>query len=311
MGFKETEYPIRHFLDLRDIPKQDLRLMIDTARTVKQGFKQGEKHEILPGKIMGMIFEKRSTRTRISFEVGMRDLGGYSIYMNEDQIQIGRGESISDTAKVLSRYVDVIMIRANKHESVLELAEHGHIPVINGLTDRSHPCQIMADILTYEEHRGSVEGRTFTWVGDGNNVATSLIEAAAQFGFTLHLSCPEELPPSTEAISWARENGATIQVIANPKEAVKDVDAVFADCWVSMGDKDAAFRHRVLAPYQVNKKLMSLAKENALFMHCLPAHRGEEVTAEVIDGPQSVVFDEAENRLHAQKAIILYCFKQI
>ena len=311
MVFEETHHPIRHFLDLRDISKQDLRLMIDTARSVKTAFKNGETHETLSGKIMGMIFEKRSTRTRISFEVGMRDLGGYSIYMNEDQIQIGRGESISDTAKVLSRYMDVIMIRANKHESLLGLAEHGHIPVINGLTDRSHPCQIMADILTYEEHRGSVSGRTFTWVGDGNNVATSLIEAAAQFDFNLNLSCPKELQPSSEAIAWARENGATIELIDNPKEAVKNVDAVFADCWVSMGDKDADFRHKVLAPFQVNAELMALAKPDALFMHCLPAHRGEEVTAEVIDGPQSVVFDEAENRLHAQKAIILYCFKQI
>lgn len=311
MAFEETQHPIRHFLDLRDIPKEDLRRIIDTAHSVKEGFKQGEIYAPLPGKIMGMIFEKRSTRTRISFEVGMRDLGGYSIYMNENQIQIGRGESISDTAKVLSRYIDVIMIRANKHESVLGLAEHGHIPVINGLTDRSHPCQIMADVLTYEEHRGPIKGKQLTWVGDGNNVATSLIEGAAQFDYHLNLACPKELAASQEAIGWARANGATINVHDDPKEAAKNADAIFADCWVSMGDKDAEFRHKVLAPYQVNAELMAQAKPDALFMHCLPAHRGEEVTAEVIDGPQSVVFDEAENRLHAQKAVILYCFKKI
>ncbi|MDG1287566.1 MAG: ornithine carbamoyltransferase [Rickettsiales bacterium] len=311
MPFVETQYPIRHFIDLREIPKEELRKMIDTAKDVKQGFKQGFEYAPLPGKIMGMVFEKPSTRTRISFEVGMRDLGGYSIYMSEDQIQIGHGESISDTAKVMSRFIDCIMIRANKHETVLGLAEHGHIPVINGLTDKSHPCQIMADVMTIEEHRGPIAGKTLAWVGDGNNVATSLIEAAAQFDFTLHLSCPPELQPSQEAIGWARDNGATIELFDSPQDAVINVDAIFADCWVSMGDKDADFRHKVLAPYQVNAELMALAKADALFMHCLPAHRGEEVTAEVIDGPQSVVFDEAENRLHAQKAVILWCFKQI
>jgi ornithine carbamoyltransferase len=309
--FAETQYPIRHFIDLRDIPKEELRKIIDVAREVKEGFKHGYDYAPLPGKIMAMIFEKRSTRTRLSFQVAMRDLGGEAIYMSEDQIQIGRGESISDTAKVMSRFVDCIMIRAKKHETLLQLAEHGHIPVINGLTDRSHPCQILADILTIEEHRGPIAGKTLAWVGDGNNVATSLIEAAAQFDFMLHLACPKELPPSQEAIDWAREQGATITLFDNPKEAVSGVDAIFADCWVSMGDEDAEFRHKVLAPYQVNAELMALAKPDALFMHCLPAHRGEEVTAEVIDGPQSVVFDEAENRLHAQKGVILWCFKVI
>ena len=311
MPFVNTAPPIRHFIDLRDIPKTQLRHILDQARDIKQGFKSGYKYEPLPGAIMGMIFEKRSTRTRISFEVGMRDLGGYSINLSSDQIQIGRGETIHDTAKVLSRYIDVIMIRANKHETLLELAEHGHVPVINGLTDRSHPCQIMADVMTIEEHRGPVKGKTLAWVGDGNNVATSLIEGAAQFDYVLNLSCPKELSPSQEAIDWARAQGAEITLFDDPKLAVKDVDAIFADCWVSMGDEDADLRHRVLAPYQVNSELMALAKPDALFMHCLPAHRGEEVTAEVIDGPQSVVFDEAENRLHAQKAVVLWCFKVI
>lgn len=311
MPFVNTHPPIRHFIDLREIAKEDLRHIIDEAKNIKQGFKRGYKYEALPGAIMGMIFEKRSTRTRISFEVGMRDLGGYSIYMNEDQIQIGRGETISDTAKVLSRYVDCIMIRAHKHESVLELAQHGHVPVINGLTDKSHPCQIMADIMTFEEHRGSIAGKTLAWIGDGNNVATSLIEGAAQFDYKLRLACPESLSPCTDAVEWARSQGAAIEVTTAPDEAAADADAVFSDCWVSMGDENADERHRLLAPFQVNADLMAKAKPDALFMHCLPAHRGEEVTAEVIDGPQSVIFDEAENRLHAQKAIILWCFKQI
>lgn len=311
MPFVNTTPPIRHFIDLKDIPKEELRRMIDSAIEIKQGFKRGYKYEPLPGAIMGMIFEKRSTRTRISFEVGMRDLGGYSIYMNEEQIQIGRGETISDTAQVLSRYVDVIMIRANKHESVLGLAEHGHVPVINGLTDISHPCQIMADIMTFEEHRGPIKGKTLAWVGDGNNVATSLIEGAALFGYQLNLACPDELQPSKEAVKWAKDNGATIGLYDKPEVAVSGADAVFSDCWVSMGDEDAEMRHRVLAPFQVNEELMKKANHDALFMHCLPAHRGEEVTPGVIDGPQSVIFDEAENRLHAQKAIILWCFKQI
>jgi len=311
MAFAETQYPIRHFIDLREIPKAELRKIVDTAIEVKQGFKRGYVYQPLPGKIMGMIFEKRSTRTRISFEVGMRDLGGYSINLSSDQIQIGRGETIHDTAKVLSRYVDVIMIRADKHETVLGLAEHGHIPVINGLTDKSHPCQIMADVMTFEEHRGPIAGRTLAWIGDGNNVATSLIEGAAQFDYRLHLACPKELQPSKEAVDWARKQGAQIELFDTPQEAVKNVDAVFSDCWVSMGDTDAEMRHKVLAPFQVNEALMKLANKEALFMHCLPAHRGEEVTAEVIDGPQSVVFDEAENRLHAQKAILLWCFKVI
>ncbi len=310
-NFLETQYPIRHFLDLRDFTSQDLRIIIEEAKKVKDGFKKGYEYSPLPGKILGMIFEKPSTRTRISFEVGMRDLGGYSITMNEDQIQIGRGETISDTAKVMSRYVDVIMIRAHKHESAVGLAEHGHVPIINGLTDRSHPCQIMADILTYEEHRGDVKGKQFTWLGDGNNVTTSLIEAAVLFDFTLHISTPKELTPNREVMAWAEERGGKVKLFESPDEAVKNSDAIFTDCWVSMGDKNAEKRHKLLAPYQVTQARMELAKPDALFLHCLPAHREEEVTAQVIDGPQSVVFDEAENRLHIQKAILLWCFKQI
>lgn len=310
-AFPETQHPIRHFLSLRDIPAEELRLIVDTARRVKNNFKKSQPYSVLPGKILGMIFEKSSTRTRVSFEVGMRDLGGHAIFLSERDIQLGRGETVGDTARVLSRFVDCLMLRANKHEDLLELAKHAQIPVINGLTNYNHPCQLMADILTYEEHKGSIEGATIAWVGDGNNVATSWIHAAAQFGFELRLACPPELQADEEAVRWAREQGATIVTTESPAEAVDGADAVVADCWVSMGDSDAEQRHQWLANYQVNAQLMAKAKKDAIFMHCLPAHRGEEVTAEVIDGPQSVIFDEAENRLHAQKGVILWCFKRI
>jgi ornithine carbamoyltransferase len=291
-SFIETKYPIRHFLDLQDIPADQLRLIIDEARRVKQGFKRGEIYTPLPGKILGMIFEKNSTRTRVSF-------------------QLGRGETIADTARVLSRYIDCLMLRANKHESLLELAQHGHIPVINGLTDYSHPCQIMADILTYEEHKGNIEGAKIAWLGDGNNVATSWIHAAVKFNCSLRLACPPELLPNAAVMEWARAQGADVRVTHNPAEAAKDADAIITDTWVSMGDTNAEERHRWLSPYQVNTALMQLAKPDAIFMHCLPAHRGEEVTAEVMDGSQSVIWDEAENRLHAQKGVMLWCFKVI
>lgn len=309
--FIETKYPIRHFLDLQDIPADQLRLIIDEARKVKEGFKRGEIYNPLPGKILGMIFEKNSTRTRVSFEVGMRDLGGHAIFLSERDMQLGRGETIADTARVLSRYIDCLMLRANKHESLLELAQHGHIPVINGLTDYSHPCQIMADILTYEEHKGNIEGAKIAWLGDGNNVATSWIHAAAKFKCSLRLACPPELLPDASVMEWARKQGADVRVTHNPAEAAKDADAIITDTWVSMGDTNAEERHRWLAPYQVNSALMQLAKPDAIFMHCLPAHRGEEVTAEVMDGKQSVIWDEAENRLHAQKGVMLWCFKVI
>jgi ornithine carbamoyltransferase len=309
--FLETRHPIRHFLDLRSIDAEQLRLIIDTARRVKEDFKSGKSYQPLPGKVLAMIFEKSSTRTRVSFEVGMRDLGGHAIIMSERDMQLGRGESVADTARVLSRYVDCIMLRANRHQDLLELAHNGHIPVINGLTDHSHPCQIMADVLTFEEHKGPIAGKTIAWVGDGNNVANTFIEAAVKFGFALRLACPKELPPDAETLEYAKAQGADIQLTKDPQKAVEGADAVITDCWVSMGDRDASRRHRWLKPYQVNELLMQKASKNAVFMHCLPAHREEEVATSVIDGPQSVVFDEAENRLHAQKGILLWCFKII
>jgi len=309
--FPETQHPIHHFLDLQDIPAADLRLIVDTARRVKGNFIKGQPYPILQGKMLGMIFEKNSTRTRVSFEVAMRDLGGHAIFMSERDMQLGRGETVADTARVLSRYVDCLMLRANKHESLLELAQYATIPVISGLTDYSHPCQLMADVLTFEENLGPIAGKTIAWVGDGNNVATSWIHAAVKFDFKLRLACPQELLPNKAVLDWAKQQGADIVLTQDPQEAVAGAHAVVADCWVSMGDENAEQRHRWLAPYQVNAALMQRADKNAIFMHCLPAHRGEEVTAEVIDGPQSVVFQEAENRLHAQKGVLLWSFKRI
>lgn len=224
-------------------------------------------------------------------------------------LQLGRGETIADTAQVLSRYADAIMIRSTNHNNLLELAEHATVPVINGLTDLSHPCQIMADLLTLQEHKGSLKGLKVTWVGDGNNVATSWIHAAGHYDFDLHLACPEQLPPSQDALDWAHERGAKITVTADPQEGASEADVIVTDVWTSMGDSDLESRHNLLRPYQVDSRLMAEAKDDAIFMHCLPAHRGEEVTADVIDGPQSVVFDEAENRLHAQKGVLAWCLK--
>jgi ornithine carbamoyltransferase len=224
-------------------------------------------------------------------------------------MQLGRGETIADTARVLSRYVDAIMLRTGPHERLIELADNAAIPVINGLTDRSHPCQVMADVLTYEEHRGPIEGRTLAWVGDANNVAASWMHAAVRFGFALRIACPRELPPDPAILTWVEEQGGTVTVTSDPKEAVRGADAVLTDVWVSMGMEDGEQREALLQPYQVNSALMALAAPEAVFLHCLPAHRGSEVTADVIDGPQSVVFDEVENRLHAQKAILAWCFE--
>jgi ornithine carbamoyltransferase len=237
----------------------------------------------------------------------MRQLGGEAIMLTGQEMQLGRGETIADTARVLSRYVDIIMIRILSHEALMELAANATVPVINGLTRRSHPCQVMADVMTYEEHRGSIKGRTVAWTGDANNVMASWAHAADRFGFTLKIATPPELAPRKPLREWIKQTGAPVLVGTDPEEMVRDVDCVITDTWVSMGDKDAANRHNMLRPYQVNAQLMSLAKPDALFMHCLPAHRGDEVTNEVIDGPQSVVFDEAENRLHAQKGILAWC----
>jgi ornithine carbamoyltransferase len=254
-----------------------------------------------------MIFERPSTRTRVSFEVAMRQLGGDVILLTAEEMQLGRGETLADTARVLSRYVDAIMIRTLDADELLELARHATVPVINGLTRRSHPCQVMADVMTFEEHLGPIRGRTVAWSGDANNVLTSWMHAAERFDFRLRVASPPELAPKKPLLDWIKSSGAAIRVGSDPEEAVKGADCVVTDTWVSMGDRNGSRRHNLLKRYQVNVRLMARAKPNAIFMHCLPAHRGEEVTDEVIDGPQSVVFDEAENRLHAQKGILAWC----
>jgi ornithine carbamoyltransferase len=299
---------IRHFLDLTDIPAQDLRGMIDASRAMKSARQQPQAPgRPLAGKMLAMIFEKPSTRTRVSFDVAMRQLGGETICLTGQEMQLGRGETIADTARVLSRYVDAIMIRILEHSALIELAEHATVPVINGLTRRSHPCQVMADVMTFEEHRGPIGGRTVAWTGDSNNVLASWMHAAHRFEFRLRVATPPELKPEKWLTDWARQSGAAIMIGTDPEAAVDGADCVVTDTWVSMGDRDAPRRHNLLKPYQVNAALMAKAKPGALFMHCLPAHRGEEVTDEVMDGPNSVVFDEAENRLHAQKGILAWC----
>jgi len=297
----------RHFLELRDFNRASLRALLDQAAAYKRN--RAARSQKLAGKTLAMIFEKPSTRTRISFEVAMRELGGDVISLSPRDMQIGRGETIADTALVLSRYVQGILLRTDSAANLLELAKHATVPVINGLTELSHPCQIMADVLTFEEHRGPIGGQTVAWVGDGNNVAASWIEAAALFGFTLRLACPAGYEPSADVLRWAAALGADVTVLADPVAAVAGARGVVTDTWVSMSDSEdeAAARADAFAPYQVTAALMAKAAPDAIFMHCLPAHRGEEVTAEVIDGPASVVFDEAENRLHAQKAILAWC----
>lgn len=302
----------RHFLDLHLLDEKTLRDVIENAKALKAARPAGGKVLVdagapLDGMILAMLFEKPSTRTRMSFNVGMRQLGGQVVILNTDDLQLGRGETIADTARVMSRYVDAIMIRANQHQTLIELAAHATVPVINGLTDDSHPCQLMADILTFEEHCGPIGGRAIAWVGDGNNVAASWIHAAGKFGFSLRLACPESLRTGVgAALEWAESEGAQVSITADPAKAVAGADCVVTDTWVSMGDAHAEERCAILAPYQVDAKLMSLAVPGAIFMHCLPAHRGEEVTAEVLESPRSVVWNEAENRLHAQKAILAW-----
>ena len=294
----------RHFLDLRDFDAGTLRQMLDVAAHYKQA--RGVSSRPLAGKTLALIFEKPSTRTRVSFEVGMRQLGGDVIVLSGAEMQLGRGETAADTARVMSRYVDAIMLRTARTSKLRELAEFATIPVINGLTDTSHPCQLMADVLTFEEHRGPIAGQLIAWCGDGNNVARSWIEAAVRFGFTLRLATPDSLRPPDELVAWARAQGGTIELTGDPAAAVKDARCVVTDAWVSMSDDPGTHRHNLLAPYRVTEALMDKAAQDAIFMHCLPAHRGEEVTEEVIDGPRSVVFDEAENRLHAQKGILAW-----
>ena len=295
---------LRHFLDLSQMDGATLRAMVDRAAAMKQG---EDRSQPMAGRSLAMIFEKPSTRTRVSFEVAARQLGGHPVILSAKEMQLGRGETVADTAKVLSRYVDAIMIRTDAHGKLLELAEHASVPVINGLTDHSHPCQIMADVLTIEEKKGPIRGRKIAWIGDGNNVAHSFIQAAVRFDFSLDLACPAGLEPDAEVVAWASEHQGRVRVVRDPHEAVRDAEAVIADTWLSMGQDDAAQRTRVLEPYRVDDHLMAGAKEGAIFLHCLPAHRGDEVTESVIDGPSSVVFDEAENRLHAQKAILAWC----
>ena len=303
----------RHFLDLWRLEPATLRAILDEARRRKDarvGWTKGRIDADAPaaGRTLAMIFQKNSTRTRFSFDAAIRQLGGDSVIATSSDMQLGRGETIEDTAHVLSRMVDAVMIRANSHADVEAFAAVSTVPVINGLTDKSHPCQIMADLLTYEEHRGPVAGRTLAWIGDGNNVCSSFIHAATAFGFTLRIACPETYAPDAEDLARASKAGARIQVTHDPRAAAEGADAVITDTWVSMGDTDADARLAALAPFQVDAALMKLARPDALFFHDLPAHRGEEVTAEVIDGPQSVVWDEAENRIHAQKAVLAWCF---
>ena len=306
----------RHFVDLWKLEASDLRAILDDARARKAarlGWPKGQPDADRPAehRTLAMIFEKHSTRTRFSFDAAMRQLGGDVIISNAADMQLGRGEPIEDTARVLSRMVDAIMVRANVHEDLERLAMNATVPVINGLSDKGHPCQIMADLLTIEEHRGPLKGKTIAWVGDGNNVCASFIHAAPKLGYRLNIAAPAIFHPDLQDLARAAQEQGHVYASDDPREAVKDADVVITDTWVSMGDTDHDERIDALEPYQVDEQLMELAKHDAVFLHCLPAHRGEEVTDEVIDGPASVVWDEAENRLHAQKSILAWCFGAI
>ena len=305
---------MNHFLDIHKTDPAALRTILDDAlemKSARMGLPRAtlDAEKPLDGHMVALIFEKPSTRTRVSFDVGVRQMGGETMVLSGSDMQLGHGETIADTARVLSRYVDLIMIRTFDESVLLEMAEYADVPVINGLTDRTHPCQIMADVMTYEEHRGPIKGKKVVWCGDGNNVCASFLHAAAQFQFDLTFAGPAQLDPEDEFVGLARRAGCTIQIERDADKAVAGADLVVADTWVSMHDSQSTKerRHNQLRPYQVNQELMSKANDNALFMHCLPAHREEEVTSEVMDGPNSVIFDEAENRLHAQKAIMRYC----
>jgi ornithine carbamoyltransferase len=303
---------VRHFLDISDFSTSQLRAMLDAGRAIKARRRTAEAKADKPldGKVVAMIFDQPSLRTRASFEVGITELGGSPMMVTGKEIELGERETVADTARVFSRYVDAIMIRILDHAHLLELAEYATVPVINGLTKSSHPCQVMADIMTFEEHRGPLHKRKIAWTGDTNNVLASWIHAAGRFDFDLHIATPAELAPPVALTNWARENGARLTLTTRPEEAVEGADCVITDCWVSMGDTEGN-RHNLLRPYQVNEGLLQRADKKAVFMHCLPATRGEEVTDEVMDGPQSVVYDEAENRLHAQKAILAWCFGHV
>jgi ornithine carbamoyltransferase len=301
---------VRHFLDIHRLDSADLRDILDDAharKKARKGWPKGRADADAPGKdrVLAMIFEKNSTRTRFSFDAAIRQLGGSAIIATASDMQLGRGEPVEDTAKVLSRMVDAVMIRANNHEDVERFARVSSVPVVNGLTDRSHPCQILADLLTIEEHMGPVTGKTIAWVGDGNNVCHSFMHAAAKFGFRLNVACPAEYHPDLRDLE---KGGAHVHLTSDPREAVVGADVVVTDTWVSMGDQDYEARLAAFEPYTVDEALMGLANGDAVFLHCLPAHRGEEVTDAVIDGPRSLIWDEAENRIHAQKAVLAWCF---
>ena len=306
---------MRNFINICDFSSADLRKVIDEAKIRKsnrQGFNKSEADKDKPfdGKSMVMIFEKPSTRTRISFDIAVKQLGGSSIILNPEGIHYGKGnESLKDTAKVLSEYADIVMLRTSSHKNLEEFGKHLEIPIINGLSDQSHPCQIMSDILTFEELKGNVSGKTISWMGDGNNnMSNSLIEAAGKFNFKLKIGCPEKYKPNKKILSWAKKNNVDLEILKQPDEAVKNSDCIMTDKWVSMNDKvDIKAKKKSLKKYQVNKKLMKIAKADAIFMHCLPVGRGEEVTDEIIDGNQSVVWLQAINRVHAQKSIINWC----
>lgn len=303
---------ISHFLDLHQVSKDALRAMIDDGLAVKKaraGRPKGTKDDdlSLQGHTLATIFEFPSTRTRVSFDMAMRQMGCDTMILNSNDMQLGRGESIADTARVLSRFVDAIMLRTDDHNKLLDLSEHATVPVINGLTNDSHPCQLMADIMTFEEKKGPIKNKVVAWSGDGNNMVSSYIHAAGQFDFELRIACPKELAPDPRALDWAKNTGANVYVTQDAAEAANGADCLVTDTWVSMGD-DAGDRHNLLARFQIDEKLMEKAASDAIFMHCLPAHRDEEATAAVMDGSQSVIFDEAENRLHAQKAVLRWCF---
>ena len=307
---------VRHFIDIWKLESSDLRAILDDARARKaarKGWTQARVDADAPGegRTLAMIFEKNSTRTRFSFDAAIRQLGGAGIISTSSDMQLGRGESIEDTAKVLSRMVDAVMIRANRHEDVELFAQNATIPVINGLTDRSHPCQILADILTFEEHRGPITGKTIAWVGDGNNVCASFIHAAPKLGFKLNIACPAAYHPDLYDLARAAEQQGRVEMTDDPRAAVEGADCVVTDTWVSMGDVDGEERLDAFESFQVDEDLMALADSRAVFLHCLPAHRGEEVSDAVIDGPRSLVWDEAENRIHAQKSILAWCFGKI
>ena len=298
---------LRHFLDIDALDRKTLRAIIDATRAMKRKGRAPKGFKVRPGAVLAMIFEKPSTRTRVSFEVAMHQLGGNSVVLDPQDMQLGRGETLGDTARALSRYVDAIMLRTGPHETLEELAAHAGVPVINGLTARSHPCQVMADVMTFEELKGPIRGRTIAWIGDANNVATSWVHAAARFGCKLRIAAPKAFSPSPALLAWARAEGADIEVGEDPLQAARGADCVMTDVWVSMGDNEERKRAQALRPFQVDGRVMAVAAKDAIFMHCLPAHRGDEVTAEVIDGPQSAVWEEAENRLHVQKAILAWC----